>query len=63
MADETERRRLAAALPPMMLSARRRNTTYYIDMNGYVNEPLKAHNEHVDYFLGTWSEDERQACF
>ncbi|VDM42298.1 unnamed protein product [Toxocara canis] len=57
--DEEEKRRAAAALPPMMLSARDRRGVFYIDLNGVVRNPLEEHNNFVENFLSTWSEDEK----
>lgn len=58
-----KRRRAAAALPPLMLSAKRRGAPYYIDLNGVVDDPLKAHNTHIENFLATWSDDEKAVKF
>uniref|UniRef100_A0A915PM23 SANT domain-containing protein n=1 Tax=Setaria digitata TaxID=48799 RepID=A0A915PM23_9BILA len=58
--EEYKRRRAAAVLPPMMMNSRMRNAPFYIDLNGVVMDPLKDHNSHIEYFLGKWTDDEKQ---
>lgn len=61
--EDYRRRRAAAALPPMMMSAEMRSGPFYVDLNGVIDDALADHNKHIEHFLETWTDDEKQVKF